>query len=514
MVLGSAFLAGCAQPPLTARFVAESIPVPDTASVYTTEAQPDGAVGGRGVNKLQADVVAALEKRGDHPQADGALSAAASWTLSEANQGRSGDAMATEAAARRFGFAGVVIAAIVVGMDQPDLWREQLERTPSNMPITRYGIRVSPSGHSAAVLFGSSELSLEPIPRSLEPGQSVLLRGQVAPRFAFAHLYLTKPDGTVDEQRTTSRALDTSFALDAPGKYQLEVMGDGASGPVVISNVPLYVGIPEPTAAGIVGAVVDPEQAEARLLVLVNEARVAAGLSKVLPDAELRDVAMGHTKDMVDHGFFSHVSAKTGTPADRIRRSGVLVAGSGENIALASTPEEAHEGLMNSPGHRSNILSSEWTHVGIAARKGDSGLVVTQMFGRRPPSALLPTSVAQVEAAVSALRASKNLPPASVDPVYRAAAQAGADAYAKGGDEGDISKALQSALAREVERLHSGRPAGCTQYLELLELKTLDQISALVQPGLRRYGVGARSHSDNKGARLSTLFIFEGVPCK
>jgi len=514
LAFGVALVCGCAQQQVMVRFVPESIAVPDSVSQYTTEAQPEGAVGGRGVEQLQADVAAALAKRGDHAQADGALSAAASWALREANQSRSPSAMATEAAARRCGFAGTVIAAAVLGMDQQSIWRDQLERTPANMRITRYGIRVSPSGRSAAVIFGSTELSYAAIPRNFETGQSVALKGQVDPRFKFAHVYLTKPDGTVAEKQTADRALDVSFALEEAGKYQLEVMGDGQSGPVVISNLPLYVGIPEPAETRFSGAAVDPEQAEARLFVLVNEARAAAGLAKVLPDEELREVALGHTTDMADHRFFSHVSPKTGTPTDRMRRSGVLVSGSGENIAFASTPEEAHEGLMNSPGHRANILNRTWTHVGIAVKKGDNGLVVTQMFGRRPDPATLPTSAAQVEAAVSALRARKGLSSLTVDPIYRAGAQAGAEAYAKGGDEKDAAKAIGAAIDREVNRLQSGRPASCSQGLELLELSTLSEVSGLSEPGLRRYGVGVRLHRDSKGARLSTFFVFEGAQCK
>ncbi|MEI9954351.1 MAG: hypothetical protein WDO74_36615 [Pseudomonadota bacterium] len=196
----------------------ESIPVPDDVSQYTTEARPDGAVGGPGVEQLQADVAGALVNRGDHAQADGALSAAASWALSEVNQGHAVDLIAIEAASRHFGFGGILISLAAFGMQQQDSWRHQLERAPSNVPITRYGIRVSPSGLSGVVLFGSVELSYDAIPRAFEPGQSVTLKGQVGPRFTFAHVYLTKPDGTVDEKRTPSRALDTSFTLEAPGK--------------------------------------------------------------------------------------------------------------------------------------------------------------------------------------------------------------------------------------------------------------------------------------------------------
>ena len=160
------------------------------------------------------------------------------------------------------------------------------------------------------------------------------------------------------------------------------------------------------------------------------------------------------------------------------------------------------------------MLRPDWTHVGIGARKGHVGIVVTMLFARRPSAAALPTSAAQVEAAVSALRAAKNLPAASVDPIYRTAAQAGADAYAAGADQKDMFKAVQSALEREVNRLHAARPGACQQAFELLELSTLSEVPALSDPGLRRYGVGAHIRRDSKGARLSTLFLFEGVSCK
>jgi hypothetical protein len=125
----------------------------------------------------------------------------------------------------------------------------------------------------------------------------------------------------------------------------------------------------------------------------------------------------------------------------------------------------------------------------------------------------MPTSAAQVEAAILALRADKKLLGASEDSVYRAAAQAGADAFANGDDESDISKAVQSALAREVQRRRQSRPGACIFSLELLEPSQLNQISSLSLPGLRRFGVGARVRRDQKGTRLATVLMLEGVPC-
>ncbi|MEI9954349.1 MAG: hypothetical protein WDO74_36605 [Pseudomonadota bacterium] len=65
-----------------------------------------------------------------------------------------------------------------------------------------------------------------------------------------------------------------------------------------------------------------------------------------------------------------------------------------------------------------------------------------------------------------------------------------------------------------MNRLHSSRPGVCRQSLELLELSTLSEVPALSSAGLRRYGVGVHVRRDSKGARLATLFLFEGGSCK
>ncbi len=514
LLLGLAFIAGCT-PQVPGRFVAESIPVPDDVSLYTTEAPPDGAVGGPGVERLQVEVAGALVKRGDHAEADGALSATASWLLSEVNKGHTIDLMAIETASRHFGFGGILISFAAFGMQQQDAWREQLERAASNMPITRYGIRVSPSGRSAAVLFGSVELSYEAIPRALDPGQSVTLKGQVGPRFTFAHVYLTKPDGTVDEKRMPKRALDASFPLEAPGKYRLEVMGDGVSGPVVLSNVPLYVGVPEPAATIVAGAVVEPDEAEARLLVLLNEARAAAGVNQVQPDAELREIALDHSTDMADHHFFGHVSPTSGTPQDRVRRSGVLVSATGENVATAPTPELAHEGLMGSPGHRANMLRPDWTHVGIGVRKGDGGARGNDGACTATESCRAPNQRRSNRVCGSRLCArGKNLPAASVDPIYRVAARPERTPTPMATTRKASSRlSNQRSIERSIACIAPARGA-CQQGLELLELSVLAEIPALSDPRLRRYGVGLHVRRDSKGARSSTLFLLEGVSCK
>lgn len=120
---------------------------------------------------------------------------------------------------------------------------------------------------------------------------------------------------------------------------------------------------------------------EARMLALVNEERAREGLKPLRADPELAEVARAHSRDMFARGYFSHVSPDGGKLSDRMRKSEVRYLLAGENLALAPTLPLAHQGLMNSPGHRANILRPQFGRVGIGVLDGGRhGLMVTQDF--------------------------------------------------------------------------------------------------------------------------------------
>jgi uncharacterized protein YkwD len=120
---------------------------------------------------------------------------------------------------------------------------------------------------------------------------------------------------------------------------------------------------------------------EAEMLRLVNKERVAAGLKPLAPDPELTEVARRHSADMFARGYFAHDTLEGRDPFDRMRSADVRFLIAGENLALARTVQIAHTGLMNSPGHRANILRPEFGRVGIGIMDGGMrGLMVTQNF--------------------------------------------------------------------------------------------------------------------------------------
>ena len=120
---------------------------------------------------------------------------------------------------------------------------------------------------------------------------------------------------------------------------------------------------------------------EARMLELVNKERAEAGLGPLEADPELTEVARRHSADMFERGYFSHYTPEGKDPFERMRDMDVRFRVAGENLAIAPTLQIAHTGLMNSPGHRANILKPQFGRVGIGIMDGGRrGLMVSQEF--------------------------------------------------------------------------------------------------------------------------------------
>lgn len=120
---------------------------------------------------------------------------------------------------------------------------------------------------------------------------------------------------------------------------------------------------------------------EIKMIDLVNKERVSRGLKALVFDERLRAIARAHSEDMFRNGYFSHYSPDSLTVADRALNSGIDFLVIGENLAYAPSVELAHQGLMNSEGHRANILSPDYGKIGIGAIDGGIyGKMFTQVF--------------------------------------------------------------------------------------------------------------------------------------
>ena len=166
--------------------------------------------------------------------------------------------------------------------------------------------------------------------------------------------------------------------------------------PLVAAIAVMAIGAPSALAAcANTDAAPGDDAAVAATLCLLNKERAARGLGALTESATLDKAAARFASDMVQRGFFDHVSPGGGTFMDRIKAAGWVPAGSwtaGENIAWGSgslgTPASIVDGWMRSPGHKANILNGAFSQIGLGVVAGapqdgvdDAGTYVTDFTG-------------------------------------------------------------------------------------------------------------------------------------
>lgn len=121
---------------------------------------------------------------------------------------------------------------------------------------------------------------------------------------------------------------------------------------------------------------------EKEVVRLVNDIRVQNGLKELTYNWELSRVARYKSQDMKDNRYFSHTSPVYGTPFQMMKDFGITYRSAGENIARGQTsPQAVVNAWMNSSGHRANILSTSFTHIGVGYVAEEN--YWTQMFIRK-----------------------------------------------------------------------------------------------------------------------------------
>lgn len=115
---------------------------------------------------------------------------------------------------------------------------------------------------------------------------------------------------------------------------------------------------------------------------LCNQERAKHGLQPLRAEWQVSRVARIKSQDMRDRRYFSHTSPTYGSPFDMLRAFNISYRAAGENIAMGQTnAREVVRSWMNSEGHRKNILSPTFTHIGVGYAEGGQGRYYwTQMF--------------------------------------------------------------------------------------------------------------------------------------
>ncbi|GIW13748.1 MAG: hypothetical protein KatS3mg062_1187 [Tepidiforma sp.] len=117
---------------------------------------------------------------------------------------------------------------------------------------------------------------------------------------------------------------------------------------------------------------------EQELLRLINEFRAANGVPPLKASPNLSRAAAWMSEDMAAKGYFDHTDSLGRSAFQRVRDCGYASSGAGENLAIASSAQQAFTLFLNSPyGHRENMLRTMWVVAGI----GRAGPYWTVDFG-------------------------------------------------------------------------------------------------------------------------------------
>jgi uncharacterized protein YkwD len=152
-------------------------------------------------------------------------------------------------------------------------------------------------------------------------------------------------------------------------------------------------------------------QAEQQLLEMANQARANAGAPPLQFDEGLIQAARAHAAAMAREQQLSHqLNGEPSLPHRLSAASVLLLDRSGENVALNSTAEGAHQSLMHSPPHRENLLDASYNVAGFAVIRSGEHLYVVQDFGHSLPAYTPEQSEDSIAEAVNRARRGAHLP--------------------------------------------------------------------------------------------------------
>ena len=193
----------------------------------------------------------------------------------------------------------------------------------------------------------------------------------------------------IDVYPSSSNTLTASYKTESTGIHFIEINNAGGLAAV---NVPIYVQnqfplLPSPrdlsdrTSVDLGG---DINALRNQFLALINQDRRDHSLSAIQPNTSLNNLAQFKSDDMVSNNYFSHWN-QDGLTSNDLRLNYGIQTSVSENLAKDITLELAEYGLMRSAIHRSNILSSEWTRVGLGiTQSSDGSYVFVQIFSTDP----------------------------------------------------------------------------------------------------------------------------------
>ncbi|MCB9597207.1 MAG: CAP domain-containing protein [Sandaracinaceae bacterium] len=507
------------------RYTEVEAPAPSVAT-YATAAPAGIAVRGVAADDVRAGVEAAAQAHSMPLEADPRLAELAEWIADRLGpDGEPPPNEVVEFFSRHLGLVEPVPHIMVLGQPAGVL-RGGIESSVGQFmdrqTYSRWGAAVVERANLrvAVVMLSWRWLELSPIARTSAPGTAVAVQGRLLGDHRNPTIVVQPPDGPVRRLPAGSGPeFDVRVPTSETGVYRVELLGRGAHGDTVIANFPVYVGVPIPSSVRVSEAPAsgasDVESVRRDLLDRINATRREAGLAEVQADPAVQAVADAHCHDMVDNDFIGHTSPTTGSALDRVRAahlpSGLVL----ENIGRGYSADEIHRGLLESPGHRANLVNADVTHVGIGvvaqAEGTRSAFIVTQVFVRMHGEVDVEQAPAQLLALINASRSARGAPPAELEDNLAAAAR---DAAREFFEDPSLSQqdAVDDASASLRRFAIAYRRIGGVMAV-VNEISEAGALEPTLDPGVRYFGIGvAQGTRDDTGPNAIAVVIVMAWP--
>lgn len=289
--------------------------------------------------------------------------------------------------------AGVVDAQVVPFVaTRPAQRPTLLTRLDRRAPPTHLGVaRIERDGQriEAALLVHRGFRSDAPLPRAQTAG-AFSVSGTLRPGYFSPRLIVAPPARAVRDRPVAAagRRVSGVVRLDAgPGIYRVELVAESQYGPVVLVNHRVFVDVPVPQRPTV--RLRPPTDFDAPALLLtawINDLRQHNRRLPLAVHPRLVEVAARHAADLRAQGRLAHFSADSGSLTTRLKAAGVATRRVAENLAEADDPRGAIRALLDSPGHKRNLLLRDMTHIGV----GVSGRYYAVVLARISPTRASP----------------------------------------------------------------------------------------------------------------------------
>lgn len=366
------------------------------------------------------------------------------------------------------------------------------------------------------------------LPEMMSSPGNIVLSGKVLTNVT-KEAFVIRPDGKVDtvDMQTSSPTLNKlgtivissggnysfNYHAASTGRYIVEINGEDGLAAI---NTPVYVGIGIPLIPDFFdfeNASLPDENISTNILVsnlfkLINQERTKYGAGQITADATLNQLAQKHSDDMNARNFFGHINPDGKSPDDRRLAMGISTE-VGENLAKAPNLLYAHNGLMRSAIHRSNILNPDWTRLGIGITKTSDGylLVVEEFSTDVLDAAKLSSMKSSMYAEINQKRQSAGVAAAGKDTTLESVAENWSIAMATK-KFFDFVAPDGSSLASNVQKAIPSRSVQMYILESTSQSQLLNQMYASTQVlsgSWKTIGIGLQS--DNMGMLKLTLLL-------